>query len=186
MPVSAEFGFNWSGNTVPYPPLWKGIRTNAGFVDLRGKPDLVAEIHEARNSPGLTALLRMIAVRSDWHSVGCDLGEKIDDAAVGRKMRAGGYVQLICSDFALDADAFEALGRKILESLQQSAGADDDWHLDFVIRPVALRIDVANDEFHSLWIWFDCYAAAIEAAKVSRERLLEAMSSFFALKDANV
>jgi hypothetical protein len=184
MPVSAEFGYEVTGNTVPYPRLWKGIRTNAGFVDLRGHPERVADIHEATNSPGLTALLRFLATNARWHSVGCDLGEKEDLSAGTIKYRAGGYVQIINSNFALPSEEYESLGERIFAHTENGADVADEWHLQFSIRPVMLKIDVTNDEYFSLWIWFHCYGDNMPTALASRERFLELMGQFFSRQES--
>jgi len=41
------------GITVPYAPLFNDINRNHGFVDVRGRPDLVAGIPEASQSNAL-------------------------------------------------------------------------------------------------------------------------------------
>jgi hypothetical protein len=39
--LETDLEMNEEGMTVPYPPLFDDVRKNHGFVDLRGRPDLV-------------------------------------------------------------------------------------------------------------------------------------------------
>jgi hypothetical protein len=52
-----DFEIEQEGMTIPYPPLFDKVRCNHGFIDLRGRPDLAAEIPEGSQSPALKALL---------------------------------------------------------------------------------------------------------------------------------
>jgi hypothetical protein len=52
-----ELKLDEEGMTVPYPRLFDEIRSNHGFVDVRGRPELAAEIAETSHSPAMKALL---------------------------------------------------------------------------------------------------------------------------------
>ena len=85
--------------SVPYPAFFSSTRSNRGFVDLRGRPELAASIAEAETSKALrTFLVRIAATRTTLFSIGCDLGHHVDPAAPkGRRRVAGGYIQLTSS-----------------------------------------------------------------------------------------
>src|SRR5258705_6975808 len=60
---------------APYPPSPRDDSINFGFVDLRDRPDLVAEIPEVREAPGLHAIL--VALNQSGTrltSLGCGCG----------------------------------------------------------------------------------------------------------------
>jgi hypothetical protein len=57
MPLHIEHTVEAEGKIVNYPADLAGGRTNNGFTDLRGHPELVQSIQEALQSPALTSLL---------------------------------------------------------------------------------------------------------------------------------
>ena len=61
------------GITVPYPPLFDGIRKNRGFVDTRGRPDLASDIAEGLESNALRNCLVKISDENSYFPLGCDL-----------------------------------------------------------------------------------------------------------------
>lgn len=86
MGLIADFHFDSEAITVPYPPLFDSIRRNHGFVDLRGRPDLAAEISEGAQSIALkTLLIELAAGLSPIFSIGCDLGTHEEPEAIGAR-----------------------------------------------------------------------------------------------------
>lgn len=53
-------GLAAEGLPVPYPPSDEGGRTNVGYFDLRGHPELIAQVHELRGYPEFEKLIRDI------------------------------------------------------------------------------------------------------------------------------
>lgn len=173
MPLQARFSFAQTGNTVPYPPTTEGGRSNAGFIDLRGHPERVDGIHEARLSPALARFLRLMARDTKWVSLGCDIGSRIT-----RKTRhqhfAGGYIQFTHIDLQSPYDLYEQTAENLYHHLY-SAAANDDWHVHFSIAEVAYTVEQEEWDVASLFVWFDAGASTIERATASRERLLDAL-----------
>lgn len=174
MSLSAEFSFGRAGNTVPYPPNRKRGRTNAGFTDLRGRPDLVEQIHEARTSPGLASILQMIAGGDLWISLGCDLGTHTRTKRTRAWHYAGGYIQFISSDIYADRDYYKSVAEHIHRMLGQQVGRED-WLAILEVREVCYKPDGAEDYIDSLWVWFDAGALSPSRANAGRERLLDTL-----------
>lgn len=178
MPVQVVYSSAGRGNTVPYPPLQDKIRRNHGFVDLRGKPDAVGAIPEARLSPALADLLGTLAQpHSALISLGCDLGEYTKPTArLQTRRRAGGYVQIADARMRdVEGDFLKRATDHIQPVLEVAAGADR-WSVRFDLTGVAYEFD-ARVEAHSFWIWFDAKASTADRARASRERLLGAIMS---------
>ncbi|MBY3150290.1 hypothetical protein HFO63_32825 [Rhizobium laguerreae] len=163
------------GNTVPYPPLFDEIRRNYGFVDTRGQPDRIAEIPEARESMGLTAVLRALAKPgAPLVSLGCDLGQHLEPKSrIKTRHVAGGYVQVVSAQAMEPVQEFEflrAVGTAI-ESGFKDGAASDVWVVDLQLAPVVLKFDI-EIECRSIWIWFYAKASTPDRAIAARERLL--------------
>lgn len=54
------------GITVPYPPLFDGIRENRGFIDARSRVELASEIAEGITSNALRNCLVKIAEENKY------------------------------------------------------------------------------------------------------------------------
>jgi hypothetical protein len=90
------------GTTVPYGPLFDGIRKNRGFVDARGRPDIAASIAEGSESAALRKLLIRVSEENVYFSLGCDLGMHPEpEAKVTLRQVAGGYIQVVGMDYEL-------------------------------------------------------------------------------------
>lgn len=81
MKVLSSFSEDSRVKGVPYPSEIRADAMNAGFVNLKGQPELVEVITEANGVSGLKRLLRLFATpKSPFFSVGCDSGTwKQDD-----------------------------------------------------------------------------------------------------------
>lgn len=173
MPVRVSYSSKGVGNTVPYAPLEDAVRRNHGFVDLRGRPDMVANVPEASESEALGLLLRRLAdPASLLASLGCDLGERSARSGRAETRRiAGGYVQV--ADAKLRDDAPSLLQRtcRHFEEALRSAVEGDRWRVDFNLRAVAYEFDPPI-RAHAVWIWFEAGASSGAGAVASRERLL--------------
>src|SRR6185295_3717734 len=106
MPLDFEIERPSEDETVlvlPYVRNFEEGRTNHGFQDSRGRPELIDEIAEAGTSPALKALLRALAQPTcKYFSIGCDLriwppSEQSD------LFQAAGYIQLLSADLAREA-----------------------------------------------------------------------------------
>lgn len=178
MAVQIVYGSDGRGNTVPYPPLYDEIRQNHGFVDLRGKPDEVAAVPEAQESLALADLLITLAQpHSTLISLGCDLGEHTDPGSqLQTRRRAGGYVQVADARMNDAEGNFLKSAAAHIEAALRAAVGNDRWSVRFDLARVAYAFD-DHIEAHSLWIWFDAKASTIEKARLSRERILTAMTA---------
>ena len=166
------------GNTVPYPPLFDGIRRNHGFVDLRGRQDRVDAIPEAACSPALRALLMAAAdPASPVATLGCDLGvQRRKGERLGRRALAGGYVQVALLPLGPpDLPGLRALASSIENRLANDVG-EDLWVVEF--GHCATHLTFAGlIETATLRIWFDAAASGPEKALRSRERLLASLAA---------
>jgi len=154
MGIRIRYGIE-RGNTVPYPPLFDDIRRNHGFIDTRGRPDLVDEIPEARESVALAALLTSLALPgSRLVSLGCDLGQHDEPKARLETRRvAGGYVQVVARRGQDNEFEFlQSVAKAIEHRLKASAGTDR-WEVDLKLAPVVCRME-EEVETQSIWIWF--------------------------------
>lgn len=173
------------GNTVPYPPNFDEIQQNFGFIDTRGRPDLVDNIPEAQESPALATLLSMLALPSaHFISLGCDLGGHDEPKArIEARRVAGGYVQIATgADHEYRYQDLQALGRLIESSLKKLVG-DDRWEVRLLLSPVRLVIAEEIDA-QSVFIWFFAKSSTKDRAIASRERLIEAITGIIKAFDA--
>lgn len=172
--LTVDFDVEQEGMTVPYGPLFDEIRCNHGFVDLRGRPDLAADIAEGSGSAALKALLVELAEpESTFFTLGCDLGaheELWREEAVHQV--AGGYVQFMCADYdGRSPEDYTTLGHAVGQMLECKA-QDHDWSLHFRVKPVVFNLDGFCELTLSLDICFFAAAATAEAALASREALV--------------
>lgn len=172
--LETRFLLDKEGITVPYPPLFDEIRNNYGFLDLRGRPDLVSSVPEVLQSQALRSLLIQLSEpASPIFSLGCDLGAHTDsDSEECTRHVAGGYVQLVSSTYAdRSSDDYYALATAIGRTMEQKS-QQQNWKLDFLLTIVALNLDDFYDLTPSLRIWFCAAANTPRAAVHSREVLI--------------
>lgn len=160
------------GNTVPYPPLFDDVRRNHGFVDLRGRPDLVDGIPELAESPALKALVLDLAQPgSGLMTMGCDLGQHVfKRRKPDRRWTAGGYVQV--ARLPLGPVGHHALFEitKVCERHLEAAVQSERWEAYFCLCQTHLAFQPeAKIEVMTLWIWLHAFSATAEAALASRE-----------------
>jgi len=173
--LTINFEMGQNGITVPYPPISDEIRCNHGFVDLRGRPDLAAEIPEGLKSRALKELLvRLSETDSNLFTLGCDLGSH-EEPESKKECRyvAGGYLQLMDASYQdrLPGDYYE-LGRTIARVLKDDHGSHN-WILNFVLTPVHFNLDEFCSLTGSLWIWFYASSHSPKRALKSREMLIK-------------
>jgi hypothetical protein len=180
MPLQFEIEFEGEDQpvlTLPYERNFEDGRTNHGFRDLRGRPDLAAEIAEATASPALRALLVALAEPgARCFTIGCDL-KPWPPVEPGGDHQAAGYVQLIFSDLAgeaADRRGHLQFGRDLKTHLQQAAGSDN-W----VVKLIVAEVD-AGDIGGPVTVWspvveFCALAAGERDAAASAERLIGAL-----------
>lgn len=176
MPLAVNYQID-VGNTVPYPPLFDGVRCNHGFVDLRGRADLVDSIPEAAVSSALRKLLLDLSDKnSKLMSVGCDLGSrKHKSEDLGQKHRSGGYLQIaILPLSAPDRRALHMIAKGVEFCLGDRVG-HDVWMVTFSLCRTHFKLE-ASIETETLWVWFDAAAMTQEKARSSRERLILALA----------
>ena len=161
------------GTTVPYPPLYDDIRRNHGFVDLRGKPELVREVLETEESDALLRLLVALSQpKSQVCSLGCDLGTHVEAAARwGSRQVAGGYVQIADSRFEnFEFSVVKDVSVLIEKSLRSNV-ENYRWEVAFDLRSVIFNFD-GPVEAPSVWLWFFAKSSSQAGAIESRERLM--------------
>jgi len=159
------------GITVPYPPLFDGIRNNHGFVDLRGRPDLATEISEGSGSHALKDLLVELSERgSPFFTVGCDLGSHEEPGSdENARHVAGGYVQLMHCRYAdRSPEDYYSFGEIIAQLLDEEA-QNHNWLVRFVLTFVVFNLDNFSSLTPSLWMWFYAAGYSSETALASRE-----------------
>jgi hypothetical protein len=167
---------------LPYVRNFEEGRTNHGFRDTRGRPELIDEIVEAGTSPALKELLRSLAQpTSNYFSIGCDLRTwppaEPDDA-----YQAAGYVQLLSADLAREAIHRRRqmlFGRALEAHLDRLAG-DDDWVVRFAVAMVNAGDVSGPDQVWSPVIEFAALGETEAEANASAERLMLALRDFVA------
>lgn len=158
---------------MPYPPLFNEVNRNSGFVDLRGRPELVGALPEVCECPALQDLLTEIAAPNfPLMSLGCDLGRHIEpDKSAAKQHVSGGYIQLAGADLVGDESAdLRTLAKQIDTGVRRRAGRNF-WRFEFELQPVRYTFGQIIDAY-SLWLWFFAIAATSEEADASRARLL--------------
>jgi hypothetical protein len=166
------------GTTVPYGPLFDGIRKNRGFVDTRGRPDIAASITEGSESAALRKLLIRISEENVYFSLGCDLGMHPEpEAKANLRQVAGGYIQVVGMDYeVLSTDNYDEFGKRFEAGLRaKSQGCI--WRIWLEGRYVNFKFpDQPSVKAPSMWIWFFAPSRTKEKAVASRESLIDAIS----------
>lgn len=163
------------GMTVPYPPLFDGVRKNHGFIDVRGRPDLASSITEGARSPAMKHLLIALAEPgSKVFTIGCDLGTKILEGAKFPHT-AGGYLQIMDEGYAQRSPEDYARFSQAVAQMLKTTCSDHEWQVYFVLKPVRFKLDNYTDMTGSLWIWFHAFADDAKKALASREVLVSAL-----------
>jgi hypothetical protein len=181
--LDSEVEFDESAITVPYEPFSDDLRNNRGFVDLRGRPELAAEIAEGSGSPALKRLLMQLAQPdSKLFSVGCDLGTR-DNVEGYLQHAAGGYIQVMHKNYApLSPDAYLRYAEAMEEALMEAA-AGYDWFTSLVATFVQFDLDDYREITGSLVIHFDAGSTTPPDALQSREVLIDALATIFSNDD---
>ena len=167
---------------LPYVRNFEEGRTNHGFQDTRGRPELIDAIAEAGVSPALKALLRTLAQpASKYFSIGCDLltwppSEQSD------LYQAAGYVQLLSADLAREAihRRRQMLFGRALEAHLDSRVGDDDWVVRFAIAMVNAAELGGPEQVWSPVIEFAALGETAAEAEASAERLMLVLRDFVA------
>jgi hypothetical protein len=103
MPLEVDYK-SGDGTTIPYGPIFDGVRKNRGFVDARGRPDIAAIIAEGSESAALKALLVRIAEENVLPFIGVRsrhahrAGSKAGAALCRRRLCSGGRYRLSAFD----------------------------------------------------------------------------------------
>lgn len=174
------------GLHVPYPEDFEGIRENNGFLDLRGNPDLAAQIVEAGRSISLKNILVNLAKKdSAFFSVGCDARAWEDSSANKNEQFVGGsYIQIMHSSYE-KRTASDYCGPfvRILESAIRAKSEDYHWTMKFSPTDVVFNLDGYNKLTYSMFIWFSARSDSIESAMSSRDILLDEFHEILLGKD---
>ncbi len=167
---------------LPYVRNFEEGRTNHGFRDTRGRPELIDEIAEAGTSPALKELLRSLAQpASRYFSIGCDL-RTWPPSEPGNAYQAAGYVQLLSSDLAREAIHRRRqmlFGRALEAHLDRHVG-DDEWVVRFAVAMVGAAELGGPEQVWSPVIEFSALGETAAEAKASAERLMLALRDFVA------
>ena len=167
---------------LPYVRNFDEGRTNHGFRDARGRPELIDQIAEAGTSPALKELLRSLAQpASRYFSIGCDL-RTWPPSEPGNAYQAAGYVQLLSSDLAREAihRRRQMLFGRALEAHLDSHVGDDDWVVRFAVAMVGAAELGGPEQVWSPVIEFSALGETAAEANASAERLMLALREFVA------
>lgn len=174
--LSVRYGLSKQGITVPYDRKFQGVQKNAGFVDVRGRPDLAAEISEAAQSDSLRVLLMALAEpAAPVFTLGCDLGMREEPTGTSMRYVAGGYVQVMSASFASASPDDYLTMAEVLSERVDGKSAGSCWELEHLCTPVDFRLGRHSGIVPSIQIWFDAKAETREAALLSREVLVDAL-----------
>jgi hypothetical protein len=166
------------GITVPYGPIFDGVRKNSGFTDVRGRPDVAAQITEGGESKALRDLLVRTARENVYFSLGCDLGDHPEpEATAAQRQVAGGYIQFAAINYSTTtADQYDEFC-KTMEPALRKRTRSSHWRIEFVGTWVNFRLpDEPTITSPSMWIWFFAAARTKAKAVASREALIGAIS----------
>lgn len=167
---------------LPYVRNFEDGRTNHGFRDTRGRPELVDDIAEAGVSPALKALLRALAQPTcKYFSIGCDL-RTWPPVEEGDLYQAAGYIQLLSADLKREAihRRRQMLFGRALEAHLDGRVGGDDWVVRFAIAMVNAGDLGGPDEVWSPVVEFAALAETAAEASESAERLMLALRDFVA------
>src|SRR5688572_9377161 len=167
---------------LPYVRNFEEGRTNHGFRDARGRPELIDEIIEAGTSLALKELLRsLVQPTSRYFSIGCDLRTwpptEPDDP-----YQAAGYVQLLSSDLAREAihRRRQMLFGRALEAHLDNRVGNDEWVVRFAVAMVGAAELGGPEQVWSPVIEFSALGETAAEAEASAERLLQALRDLVA------
>lgn len=165
------------GVTIPYAPMFDGVRRNQGFVDTRGQPDLAERIPEGTQSSALKNFLVQVAQPgSKIFSVGCDLGDKSIAEEGLPSYTAGGYIHLMSMRYACQApDDYVRYAEAVAELMEEESN-DYVWHLNFLLTLVQFNLDEYNDIAASILIWFDAFGHTESEARLEREKCIACLT----------
>ena len=167
---------------LPYVRNFEEGRTNHGFRDTRGRPELIDEIVEAGTSPALKEFLRSLAQPSSkYFSIGCDL-RTWPPAEPDDLYQAAGYVQLLSSDLAREAihRRRQMLFGRALEAHLDGHVGDDEWVVRFAVAMVGAAELGGPEQVWSPVIEFSALGETAAEAEASAERLMRALRDFVA------
>ncbi|HEV8392408.1 MAG TPA: hypothetical protein VGQ35_21315 [Dongiaceae bacterium] len=183
MPLEFEIEFEGEDEpvlTLPYERNFEDGRANRGFTDLRGRPELAAEIAEAVASPALKALLVALAEpASPFFSIGCD-HRPWPPAEEGGAHQSAGYIQLIFSGLereAVDHRRHLQFGRDLKMRLERAVG-DESWVVKLIVAAVDATDIGGPEEVWSPVIEFCALGPTEYDASASAERLIGALRDF--------
>lgn len=166
---------------VPYGPAEHHDGTqNYGFMDLRGRPDLVACVPEAAKSAGLLDFLKTVAdpISRVW-SIGCECAV-FDKGVEAQPFRwqAGGYINLLFVDNEENKEPqnFVDLARYILGGVNGSAQHVIAYEM--IIEP--LKLYFGEDGHYSLMIKPVGYSDAEAKARAAFEYAIVAAAQSIA------
>jgi hypothetical protein len=171
---------------LPYVRNFEEGRTNHGFRDTRGRPELIDEIVEAGTSPALKELLRSLAQpTSKYFSIGCDL-RTWPPAEPDDLYQTAGYVQLLSADLVREAihRRRQMLFGRALEAYLDSHVGDDDWVVRFAVAMVGAAELGGPEQVWSPVIEFSALGETAAEAEASGERLVRALRGFVAPANA--
>jgi hypothetical protein len=167
------------GITVPYPPIFDGIRNNHGFVDTRGRADLASQIAEGIESNALRDCLVKISQENAYFSLGCDLGHHAEsDSPVAQRYVAGGYLQLAAINYAgATTNQFDEFGLALANALEPLSKRKF-WVLDLVGTYVNFRLPgEPPTQAPSMSVWFYAKARDQRRAFSAREGMISSIST---------
>lgn len=139
------------GTMVPYParPILRDGRLNYGWLDLRGRPDLVDQVPEAREIAALAKLLRVLATSPSIMSSACEHGvfyrEGLDPPWQGGSFVV---VEFLEEEHNTNSDRFIELARFVLGGIKPT----DAHHIAF---------DMIIEPLKYFFGRFDCFALMI-------------------------
>jgi hypothetical protein len=167
---------------LPYVRNFEEGRTNEGFRDTRGRPELIDEIAEAEASPPLKELLRVLAQpAARYFSIGCDLRTwqptEPDDL-----YQCAGYIQLLSADLAREAihRRRQLLFGRALEAHLDKRVGEDEWVVRFAVAMVNVTELGGPEQVWSPVIEFAALGETEAEADASGERLMLALRDFVA------
>ena len=164
--------------SLPYIQDFENGRTNYGFRDLRGRPDLARTIPEAARSAALAELLVALAQPSaKYFTIGCLFVKlpRIDEADADDQ--AAGYIQLAYSDLnwkAADLDCQLAFADAFRSRLEQSIGSDT-WKVVVAIGAIGTDGIGGPGIVWSISVEFWVKGDSLDDACRSADRLLRAL-----------
>ena len=166
------------GITLPYAPIFDGVRNNRGFLDVRGNSELASRIAEGSDSPALAECLGRISRENAYFSLGCDLGShsEPEQSAAVREV-AGGYIQVTSISYAaVTTKQLDDFGEAFVRKLK-ALSVHHSWRIWLDGTWVNYRLPgepVVTAP--SQWIWFFARARTAKKAISEREVLIRALT----------